>query len=326
MSTTGTGGRIAVLTSGGDAPGMNAAIRAAVRTAIGLGAEAVGVEHGFEGLIARRMRPFTLGDVGGILDRGGTFLGTSRSEHFRTPGGLAEAAGAIRSEGITGVVVIGGEGSYKGGLELHKRHGVAVACVPGTIDNDVDGTDACIGFDTALNTIADAVTKVRDTASSHERTFVIEVMGRTSGFLALYAGLACGADYVLLPEMAWKVEDICATIESGIRRGKKHAIVMTAEGAAHAFTLAEDLSKMCGQDVRSVVLGHVQRGGAPSAFDRILGSRMASHAVHSLIHGEEAFAVGLRCADTVSYSIADAVARTRPLPPDLEALGRILAR
>lgn len=326
MTMSGTGGRIAVLTSGGDAPGMNAAIRAAVRSAIGLGSEAVGVEGGYEGLIRRLVRPFTLGDVGGILDRGGTFLGTSRSEHFRTPGGLAEAAGAVRAEGITGLVVIGGEGSFKGALELHERHGIPIACVPGTIDNDISGTDACIGFDTALNTIADAVAKVRDTASSHERTFVIEVMGRTSGFLALYAGLACGADCVLLPDMHWDVADVCETIESGVRRGKKHAIVMVAEGAAHAFSLAEDLSRMCGQEVRSVVLGHVQRGGSPSAFDRILGSRMAAHAVQALMHGEQAFAVGLRCADTVSYPITDAAAGSRPLPADLEALGRILAR
>ncbi len=305
---------------------MNAGIRAAVRSAIGLGAEAVGIVGGYEGLIGRHVRPFTLGDVGGILDRGGTFLGTSRSEHFRTPGGLAEAAGAVRAEGITGVVVIGGEGSFKGALALHERHGIPVACVPGTIDNDVDGTDACIGFDTALNTIADAVAKVRDTASSHERTFVIEVMGRTSGFLCLYAGLACGADYVALPDRAWKVEEICSTIESGVRRGKKHAIVMVSEGAAHAFTLAEQLSRLCGQEVRSVVLGHVQRGGAPSAFDRILASRMAAHAVQSLLAGEQAFAVGLRCADTISYPITDAVAGQRPLPAELEALGRILAR
>ena len=187
------------------------------------------------------------------------------------------------------------------------------ACVPGTIDNDIDGTDACIGFDTALNTIADAVTKVRDTASSHERTFVIEVMGRTSGFLALYAGLACGARLRAAARDGLEGRGRLRDDRVGVRRGKKHAIVMVAEGAAHAFALAEDLLAPVRPGRALGRLGHVQRGGAPSAFDRILGAaRMAAHAVHSLIHGEQAFAVGLRCADTVSYPIAE---RSPQQPP-----------
>jgi 6-phosphofructokinase 1 len=192
--------RIAVLTSGGDAPGMNSAIRGVVRSAISSGADVWGIERGYEGLLERSFRPLTLGSVGGILDRGGTFLGTSRSERFMTDEGVAEACRLLADTGITGLVVIGGNGSFKGAQRLHEC-GVKVVGVPGTIDNDVAGTDTCIGFDTALNTICDATSKVRDTASSHERTFVIEVMGRESGMLALYAGLASGADCILVPEV-----------------------------------------------------------------------------------------------------------------------------
>jgi 6-phosphofructokinase 1 len=199
--------RIAVLTSGGDAPGMNAAIRAVVRTTIAAGADAWGVGHGFEGLLERDFRPLNLGSVGGKLDRGGTFLGTSRSARFQTPEGTTEACRILQETEIEGLVVIGGEGSFRGAQALHEC-GVKVVGIPGTIDNDVAGTDTCIGFDTALNTVCDATSKIRDTASSHERTFVIEVMGRQCGALALYAGLAAGADCILVPEVPWKIEEV----------------------------------------------------------------------------------------------------------------------
>jgi 6-phosphofructokinase 1 len=250
--------RIAVLTSGGDSPGMNAAVRAVVRSTIASGGEAYGIEGGYEGLLDDAFRPLALGDVGGILDRGGTFLGTSRSARFRTPEGQDEAVAILVRRGITGLVVIGGDGSYRGAIELHLR-GIATVGVPGTIDNDINGTDQCIGFDTALNTIADAVGKVRDTASSHERTFVIEVMGRHSGLLATYAGLACGADCILVPEVPYNLEDVCASVRQGIARGKRHSIIVMAEGAGHAFHLAEEVGGECGHEVRAVVLGHVQR-------------------------------------------------------------------
>ncbi len=317
--------RIAVLTSGGDAPGMNAAVRSVVRSGINEGCEVFGVEHGYQGLLEGRFRPLAIGDVGGILDRGGTFLGTSRSERFTTPEGVAEGAEILKRRGIFGLVVVGGDGSFRGAAELD-RQGIATVGVPATIDNDVAGTDTSIGFDTALNTVCDAVSKVRDTASSHERTFVIEVMGRSCGLLAAYAGLACGADYILVPEVEWSLDDICASVTSGVARGKKHSIIVIAEGAAHGFGLAEDISGRCGHDVRAVVLGHVQRGGSPSAFDRILASRMGAHAVRALVAGESAVAVALRQADTVTYPLPEAYSCMHRLRPEIYQLAQILAR
>lgn len=317
--------RIAVLTSGGDAPGMNAAIRSVVRTAISLGAEAYGVERGYEGLLEQAFVPLGLGDVGGILDRGGTFLGTSRSKRYQTPEGVAEAAQILTRAGIQGLVVIGGDGSYRGAAELAK-HGIRTAGIPGTIDNDVAGTDTSIGFDTTLNTIADAVGKVRDTASSHERTFVIEVMGRECGLLATYAGLACGADCILVPEVEWNLEDVCNTVMTGVNRGKKHAIIIVAEGAGHAFGIAEDISKSCGHEVRGIVLGHVQRGGSPSAFDRILASRLGAEATRGILEGDSEFAVGLKYADMVRYPLTEAVGCMHELRRDIYDLATVLAQ
>lgn len=317
--------KIAVLTSGGDAPGMNACVRAVVRCALASGAQVAGIEHGFEGLLEGRFRELLVSSVGGVLDRGGTFLGTSRSEQFKTPEGVAEAIGLMRAQGITGVVVIGGDGSYRGSEALTEA-GMPAVGVPGTIDNDVTGTDTSIGFDTALNTIAEAVGKVRDTASSHERTFVIEVMGRTSGLLATYAGLACGGDCILVPEVPWCLEDVCSAVLAGVRRGKKHSIIIIAEGAGHAFGLAEDLGSSCGTDVRAVVLGHVQRGGSPSAFDRILAARMGERSVRALLDGEGGVAVGLRGSQMVTYPLSEAYAKTHALRHEIYTLANVLAR
>ena len=317
--------RIAVLTSGGDAPGMNAAIRGVVRYAIDCGADTVGIEHGYEGLLGGRFHPLGLGDVGGVLDRGGTFLGTSRSERFFSPEGVQEGADILRSAGVTGLVVVGGDGSYRGAAELSDA-GIPTAGLPGTIDNDIAGTDTSIGFDTALNTVIEAISKIRDTASSHERTFVIEVMGRTSGILATYAGLAGGGDCILVPEVEWCLEDVCETVAIGQRRGKKHSIIILAEGAGHAFGLADELSGKCGDDVRAVVLGHVQRGGAPSAFDRILASRLAEKAVRALLAGETSVAIGLRGSNVVSYPLSEAYATQHPLRHEIYELSRILAQ
>jgi len=263
--------------------------------------------------------------VGGVLDRGGTFLGTSRSERFRSDAGVAEAVGLLRGQGITGVVIIGGDGSYRG-AEAMNEAGMPAVGVPGTIDNDVSGTDTSIGFDTALNTVSEAVGKVRDTASSHERTFVIEVMGRTSGILATYAGLSCGGDCILIPEVPWRIEDVCAAVQAGVRRGKKHTIIIMAEGAGHAFGLAEDLGKNCGQDVRAVVLGHVQRGGSPSAFDRILAARMGERSVRALLDREQSVAVGLRGSQMVTYPLSEAYASTHQLRREIYNLANVLAR
>lgn len=316
--------RVAVMTSGGDAPGMNAAVRAVVRSTIAEGGEAIGIERGYEGLLEEAFRPLALGDVGGVLDRGGTFLGTSRSSRFQTPEGLTEAAEIIKRHSLTGVVVIGGDGSYRGANELHDR-GIATVGVPATIDNDIAGTDQAIGFDTSLNTITDAVGKVRDTASSHERTFVIEVMGRHSGQLAIYAGVACGADCILVPEVPYNLGDVCASVRQGIARGKKHSIIIVAEGAGHALTLADEVGGECGHEVRAVVLGHVQRGGAPSAYDRILASRMGAHAVRAVVNGDSGVAVGLRRSNMSIYPLGEAAEHTHPFARELYELARVLA-
>ncbi len=317
--------RIGVLTSGGDAPGMNAAIRAAVRSAIAAGVEAVGIRHGYEGLLDGEYVPLDLGSVGGILDRGGTFLGTARSERMFSSDGLDLAARRLGEAGIDGLVVIGGDGSFRAARELAAR-GVRVVGVPGTIDNDVAGTDTTIGFDTALNTICDATSKIRDTASSHERTFVIEVMGRRSGLLALHAGLAAGADAILVPEVPWTIEDVCSAVGQGVARGKKHSIIIVAEGAGHAFGIATDLSGLCGHQVRAVVLGHIQRGGSPSAFDRILAARMGAEACAALLDGETAVAIGLRNAEMARYPIEEAYEHRVKLKQHIYDLAMVLAR
>lgn len=316
--------RIAVLTSGGDAPGMNAAIRSVVRTTIAAGADAWGIERGFEGLLERDFRPLSLGSVGGILDRGGTFLGTSRSERFMTEEGMAEACRILHEAEVDGLIIIGGDGSFRGAQALHDC-GVKIVGVPGTIDNDVAGTDTCVGFDTALNTICEATSKVRDTASSHERTFVIEVMGRECGLLALYAGLAAGADCILVPEVEWSLTDVCRCIQRGVGRGKKHTIILVAEGAAHAFGLAEDLSEACAHQVRAVVLGYIQRGGAPSAFDRILASRMGAAAVRAVLGGESGVMTALKNADVVTMPLAEGFGCRHELRQELYDLAMVLA-
>ena len=317
--------RIAVLTSGGDAPGMNAAVRSVTRTALSGGITVVAVERGFEGLLEGRFRELAVGDVGGILDRGGTFLGTSRSERFETEIGIAEAVEVLHNKQIDGLVIVGGDGSFRGAEALHAA-GMCVVGVPGTIDNDVAGTDTSIGFDTALNTICDAVGKVRDTASSHERTFVIEVMGRSCGILATYAGLACGADCILVPEVEWCIEDVWEQMLSGVRRGKKHSIIVLAEGAGHAFGVAQDLSDLSGHNVRTVVLGHVQRGGSPSAFDRILASRMGAAAVQSLMAGRSGIAVGLRGNQVETYPLAEAYEGQHALRREIYDLASVMAQ
>jgi len=304
---------------------MNAAIRSVVRSAIHAGADTVGIERGYEGLLERRFRPLTISDVGGVLDRGGTFLGTSRCERFKTPEGIAEAAAILKSADVTGLVVVGGDGSYRGAQKLAEA-GIPTVGLPGTIDNDIAGTDTSIGFDTALNTVVEAVYKIRDTASSHARTFVIEVMGRTSGILATYAGLAAGGDCILVPEIDWCLEDVCKSVDLGIRRGKKHSIIILAEGAGNGFGVANDMQIYCGHDVRAVVLGHVQRGGSPSAFDRILASRLGEKGVCALLGGESSVAVGLRGANMHAYPFTEALESPHKLRRDVFQLAGVLAQ
>ena len=284
--------KIAVLTSGGDAPGMNPAIRAVVRKAIHDDMEVYGVNHGFNGLINNDINKMGLGDVGDIIHRGGTFLYSARCEEFKTLEGRQKAADNLTALGIEGLVVIGGDGTYMGASELGKL-GVKTVGVPATIDNDIVGTDVTIGYDTALNTIVDMIDRIRDTATSHERTFIIEVMGRDSGELALNAGLAAGAETIFIPERDTKMADVAERIQAGLDRGKKHSLIVVAEGVMSAEYCSTELAKYINIETRISVLGHIQRGGKPSASDRVIGSRLGAYAVSLLQRGESGVGAGI---------------------------------
>src|SRR5215467_11030225 len=279
--------RIGLLTSGGDAPGMNAAIRAIVRHALGRSLEVVGIRRGYAGLLAGEVQPLTRAGVANIIQRGGTVLGTSRSAEFMRPEGRARAAAVLRGAGIEGLVVIGGDGTFHGATLLAEEHGVCVAGVPGTIDNDVYGTDFTIGFDTAVNTALEAIDRVRDTAASHERLFLVEVMGRTCGDIALGVGVAGGAEDVLLPESPRDLLDLAADLRHSWERGKRSSIIVVAESGeqGRSFRLAEEVGRLTGLEPRVCILGHIQRGGTPSARDRVLASRLGAGAVDILVEG-----------------------------------------
>jgi 6-phosphofructokinase 1 len=316
--------RIAVLTSGGDAPGMNAAIRAAVRKALHWGCEVFGVEYGYTGLLKGQMKLMRYEDVGNIMQRGGTILKTARSTQFPTPEGQETALLELSRRDIEGLVVIGGDGSFRGAQLLAKR-GIKVCGVPGTIDNDIYGTDYTIGFDTACNTVLDAINKIRDTASSHKRIVIIEVMGRDSGWIALAAGLAGGAEFVIVPEIPYDLDFVSDKIIRGMNQGKEHSIVVVAEGAAHGFDVGEKLRVSTGYDTRVTVLGHIQRGGSPSAFDRILATRLGAAAVDALVAGESAGMVGLVGNQVAVSSLETVVNQKRGLDVSLYELEAIMA-
>ncbi|MCL1919023.1 MAG: 6-phosphofructokinase [Peptococcaceae bacterium] len=273
--------RVAVLTSGGDAPGMNAAIRAVVRKGIALGLDVFGVEHGFLGLIKGKMRQMNLGSVADIIHRGGTVLKTARCKEMFEPQGVAQAVQTLGESGIEALVVIGGDGSYRGAQAI-QTHGIHVVAVPASIDNDIVGTERTIGFDTAVNTAVAAISKIRDTASSHERAFLIEVMGRNCGDIGLRAGLAIGAESLLIPEVPYDLDDVAEKIIRGVNRGKNHSIIIVSEGAGDIWQIADKLRSATGFDSRVTVLGHIQRGGAPTAEDAVLAAAMGSRAVEAI--------------------------------------------
>ncbi|GAV23090.1 6-phosphofructokinase [Carboxydothermus pertinax] len=275
---------IGVLTSGGDAPGMNAAVRAVVRKALYHGLTVYGIERGYAGLINNEMNLMTLGSVGDIIQRGGTILKTARSLEFKTRAGREKAYQNLLNAGIEGLVIIGGDGSFQGALKLYEEFGVKVIGIPATIDNDIYGTDYSIGFDTTVNTVVDAINKIRDTAFSHERTFIIEVMGRNAGFIALEAGIAGGAESIIIPEIPYSIDEICQKLIKSHQRGKLHSIIVIAEGAGSGIKLGEMIKEKTGFETRVTILGHIQRGGSPSAFDRILASRMGALAVDALLN------------------------------------------
>ncbi|MEK4627648.1 6-phosphofructokinase [Solibacillus sp. FSL R7-0682] len=297
--------KIAVLTSGGDAPGMNAAIRAVVRKARFHDVEVVGVYHGFQGLYKGNYELLDIGSVGDIIQRGGTKLFSARFPEFKEEEYQLKAIERMKEAGIEGLVVIGGDGSYRGAMELTKK-GFPCVGIPGTIDNDVPGTEYTIGFDTALNTVVESIDKIRDTATSHENTFVIEVMGRDAGDIALWAGLAAGAESILIPEEDFDLEAIITRLERGAARGKRHSIIIVAEGVMNGHKLAKHLEERTGVKIRTSVLGHIQRGGSPSARDRVIAGRLGARAVELLLENKGGRAVGVKSHNVVDYDLQQA--------------------
>jgi len=318
---------IAVLTAGGDAPGMNPCVRAVVRTALAHGQRAVGVKRAYEGLARGVMSELGARDVGGIIQRGGTILQTARFADFAKPEVQQEALRQLNAQGVDALVAIGGDGTMRGAAAL-QRLGVPVVGIPASIDNDVYGTDISIGVDTALNTIIEAIDKLRDTASSHQRAFIVETMGRDCGHLALMSGIISGAEMTLIPELEVGAEEVAAAVRGAYERGKTHAIVVVAEGAKPgANALKEQLERMhAGFDLRVTILGHVQRGGSPSAWDRLLAARFGVTAVERLAKGERGVMVGLQATKVAGTPLAEVSTRKRE--PDLEyyRMARMLAK
>jgi 6-phosphofructokinase 1 len=321
--------RIAVLTSGGDAPGMNAAIRAVVRTGIARGWEVFGVHHGYAGLIGGDMAALSARDVGGILQRGGTILGSARSAEFETAPGREKAIRNLNIQGIEALVVIGGNGSQTGAHCLSQM-GFPVVGVASTIDNDLVGSDITIGVDTALNIALEAIDRLKTTASSHQRAFLIEIMGRHCGYLALMAAIAGGAEAVLLPEVATEPEALAKELHAAYLRGKPHALVVVAEGAKYnaeaMATYFRAHKEQCGFDLRVTTLGHVQRGGTPGAFDRILATRLGNGATEALARGERGVLVGFIRGEIVTTPLGDVVGKQKPLDPYLVEMAGVLAK
>jgi len=310
---------IAVLTSGGDAPGMNAAIRAVVRMGIISGFNVFGVRKGFRGLINGDFEKMNESSVSDIIQRGGTILQTARSEEFKTEEGQDKAAKMAKIFDIDGLVVIGGDGSFAGAKRLSEK-GVACIGVPGTIDNDLAYTDYSIGFDTAVNNVLDAINRIRDTSSSHERASIIEVMGRYSGDIALYAGLAGGAEGIIVPEMGFELDDICRLLIERRNKGKLHSIIILAEGVGDAKQLEQQIMENVDIEVRSTILGYTQRGGSTSAFDRILASRLGARAVELLAEGKSSRVVGIRDNKLIDMEIGEALSMKKVIPRELYEL------
>jgi 6-phosphofructokinase 1 len=316
--------RVAVLTSGGDSPGMNAAIRATARTAISEGLEVFGVMRGFEGLIDNDIRPLHARDVGGIIHRGGTILQTARSKRFQTEEGMGKAVENLQVLGIEALVVIGGDGSFRGAAELEKR-GIAVAGIPGTIDNDIGATDLTIGFRTAVETALDAVMRLRDTASSHDRLFIVEVMGRRSGFIALDVAVAGGAEAVLVPEVPFSLGRLVDKLHAARQKGKTHSLIVLSEGVMGAGELRDRIQDTGGYDARVTVLGHIQRGGSPCAVDIILASRMGTAAVGALISGKRRTMTAARCGKVEVVPLELAWEKKKFLDPELMEIVEVLS-
>jgi 6-phosphofructokinase 1 len=320
--------KIAVFTSGGDSPGMNAAVRAVVRTAIYYDVQVAGIYRGYEGMVEGDIEELDVRSVNHILQRGGTFLKSARSKEFRTKEGRAKAYQKLTSKGIDAVVAIGGDGTFTGAHIFNKEFDFPFIGVPGTIDNDLDGTDYTIGFDTALNTVIDAVDKIRDTAASHNRLFFVEVMGRDAGFIAAHAGVASGALATLIPERETSIESIVEKLDDARRKNKSSSVIIVAEGgkSGNATELAREVAERAPYyDTKVTILGHIQRGGSPSCFDRNLASRLGVAAVENLLKGERDCMVGIMNHQVVLTPFAKAISDKLTIDPELIRIADILS-
>ncbi|MBV7271612.1 6-phosphofructokinase [Clostridium thailandense] len=315
---------IAVLTSGGDAPGMNAAIRAVVRAGLDKGFKVMGIQRGYSGLINGEIFPMDRHNVADIIQRGGTILRTARCEEFKTEEGRKRGANILKTFGIDGLVVIGGDGSFAG-AQLLSKLGIATIGLPGTIDNDLSYTDYTIGFDTAINTVLDAINKLRDTSTSHERVSIVEVMGRNCGDIALYTGLAGGAESIIVPEKGYNQDELCRTILEGKLRGKMHNLIILAEGIGGAEKLAKKVQDVTGIDTRATILGHIQRGGSPTCMDRVWASRMGYRAVELLQEGKSGKVVGVGNGQIIDMDIDEALAMPRKFDEKLYEIAKALS-
>lgn len=319
--------RIGVYTSGGDAPGMNAAIRAVVRVGISKNLEVYGITAGYVGMMENEIAPLNLRDMANVIQRGGTILKTGRSQEFMRPEGRTKAAQHLKQHGIDALVCIGGDGSFRGAHALWEEHQIPIVGVPGTIDNDIYGSDKTIGFDTAVNTALDAIDKIRDTAASHDRLFIVEVMGRNSGFIASHVGLAGGAEEIFTPEANVTVDKAIDRIKEAKARGKSSSIVITAEGQkpGRAYDLADAIRKKSGMDAKVCILGHQQRGGSPTAADRILASRMGAAAVDSLLKGFCDIMIGTEGERLIQVPLELTTKNEKKNQMDLISLASVLA-
>lgn len=321
--------KIAVMTSGGDSPGMNAAIRSVVRTCAYYSKECIGVYRGYQGMIEGDFTTLTARNINNIINKGGTILKSARSDEFRTPEGRKKAFKQLKDNNIDGLVVIGGDGSFTGGVVFNKEYNFPVIGIPGTIDNDIFGTSHTIGYDTALNTAVDAIDKIRDTASSHNRLFFVEVMGRDAGFIALNAGVGAGAEEILIPEENLGLDRLLESLVKSRKSGKSSSIVVVAEGdksGKNVFELAEYVEEnMPEYDVRVSVLGHMQRGGSPTCFDRVLASRMGVKAVESLMEGKTNYMIGIENNKMVLTPIDYAISGLTPIDEELVRVSDIMS-
>ena len=316
---------IAVMTSGGDSPGMNAAARAVVRTALYEGVKVYGINNGYQGMLDDDIEELTSRSVSDLIQRGGTFLGTARCPEFKTPEGRRKGYENLVKRGIEGLVIIGGDGSLTGGSLLSKETGMPIVGLPGTIDNDVWGMDYTIGCDTAANTIVDAINKLRDTASAHRRIMLVEVMGRNSGWLAMMSGIAGGAEFILVPEVKFNIDTMCEEIKGMYDAGKRYSIIVVAEGAGSAIEISKAVEEKTGIDTRVSVLGHIQRGGSPSVEDRMKASMLGEKAALAIISGASDVVFGFNEGKVVAVNLFESVNNTKTLDPELVRLARVLA-